>query len=282
MRVLVTGAAGHVGFATVQHLVDHGHQVVGIDQRRPASAMPTGSRFILAELSDIGQVTYAMEGCDAVVHLGAIPNPYGHADSVVFLNNVGATYSVFQAARFTGVKKVAYASSLSALGTAFSPEVTTPQYVPVDEAHPFVIKDPYALSKDVDERIAHMFHLRDGIQAVALRYHWVASAAMARARIAEVDGNPADHVRVLWGYIDLRDAASLARMSVEADDLGHEAFVGTARDTLSTSPTEALLRQYTPQIAIRTPIPGHGSCWDVSHAKAVLGWEPQFSWRDAD
>jgi nucleoside-diphosphate-sugar epimerase len=282
MRVLVTGGAGHVGSATVADLAAHGHEVVSVDQKWPAGPLPDGARFILTDLADIGQVTYAMEGCDAVVHLGAIPNPYRHADSIVFLNNVSATYAVFQAARFTGVKKIAYASSLSALGTAFSPEVTTPQYVPVDEAHPFVIKDPYALSKDVDERIAHMFYLRDGMQTVGLRYHWVATAAMARSRIAEIDGNPADHVRVLWGYVDLRDAARIARLAVEADGLGYDAFVITAKDTLSTIPTETLLRTYTPHIAVRTPITGHGTCWDIAHAKAVLGWEPAHSWRDAD
>ena len=47
-------------------------------------------------------------------------------------------------------------------------------------------------------------------------------------------------------------------------------------------PTETLLRTYTPHIDIRTPIAGHGTCWDIAHAKAVLGWEPAHSWRDAD
>ena len=47
-----------------------------------------------------------MEGCEAVIHLGAIPSPYSFPDEVVFNNNVRNTFAVFQAARLLGVKKV--------------------------------------------------------------------------------------------------------------------------------------------------------------------------------
>ena len=105
----------------------------------------------------MGQVAGALVGCGAVVHLGAYPAPYGHADEVVFINNVRATFATLQAASLLGVKKAVIASSLSALGTAWALEPFAPLYAPVDEAHPNIGTDPYALSKEVDEATGELY-----------------------------------------------------------------------------------------------------------------------------
>ena len=220
MRVLVTGSSGKVGQAAVSELLAHGHAVVAADQRRPAAELPDGDvRFVETDLGDVGQVAGAMAGCDAVIHLGAIPSPYGHADEVVFVNNVRATFATLQAASLLGVGKAVIASSLSALGTAWAPEPFAPLYAPVDEAHPFVIKDAYGLSKEVDERTGEMFHRRTGMQIVALRFSWVATAEEARAQAAAIAADPrqGDWWRLLWGYVDVRDAAAICRLGIEVD-----------------------------------------------------------------
>src|SRR3954462_15238029 len=98
---------------------------------------------MIADAGDVGQITGAMAGCDAVIHLGAIPNPYGHADEVVFNNNVRATFATLQAASLLGIRKAVIASSISALGSAWALEPFPMAYAPVDEAHPLVVKDCY-------------------------------------------------------------------------------------------------------------------------------------------
>jgi len=54
---------------------------------------------------NVGEVAGAMRECDTIIHLAAIPNPYGHADEVVFDNNTQATFAVLQAALLLRIKK---------------------------------------------------------------------------------------------------------------------------------------------------------------------------------
>lgn len=288
MKVLVTGGSGHLGQFVVQDLLDHGYQVINADRRPPTSdpintpVRKGAARFIETNVGDVGEVAGAMAGCDAVVHLGAIPAPYRHADEVVFNNNTQATFAVFQAAALLGVQKVVFASSISAYGTAYSPEVTVPRYAPVDEEHPLLNHDAYGLSKEVDERTGLMFHRRTGMSVAAMRFHWVSAPGQALARIPKVNATLADPQtsRVLWGYIDARDAASICRLALEASDIGFEAFNVTAADTLAEIPTEDLLRTYAPTVEIREPIPGFASPFSIAKAKRLLGWEPIHSWRN--
>jgi nucleoside-diphosphate-sugar epimerase len=286
--VLVTGGSGHLGQFVVQDLLDHGYQVINADRRPPTSAAINApvrkgaARFIETDVGEVGEAAGALAGCDAVVHLGAIPAPYRHADEVVFNNNTQATFAVFQAAALLGVKKVVFASSISAYGTAYSPEVTVPLYAPVDEDHPLLNHDAYGLSKEVDERTGLMFHRRTGMSVTALRFHWVSAPRQALERIPEVNATLADPQtsRVLWGYIDARDAASICRLALEANNIGFEAFNVTAADTLAEIPTEELLRTHAPSVEIREPIPGFGSPFSIAKAKRLLGWEPVHSWRN--
>jgi nucleoside-diphosphate-sugar epimerase len=285
MRVLVTGGSGRIGSATVQELLAHGYGVVNADQR-PLSRdlIPSGAdyRYQETNLGDVGQVAGALSSCDAVIHLGAIPSPYRHPDEVVFLNNVGATFAVLQAAMLLGVKKAVFASSLSALGTAWAPEPFAPLYAPVDEAHPLLPHDCYGLSKEVDERTAEMFHRRTGMQVLAYRFPLVASMAEIKHLAETMRQNPAaqDNWKVLWAYIDVRDAALACRLGIEASGLGFEVFNISAADTVGSAPTEQLIKQYAPSVEIRQPIPGTGSAFSADKARRMLGYEPQHTWRD--
>ena len=281
MRILVTGGSGRIGQAVVRDLLAHGYEVVSADQRQP-STRPTDHRFVETDLGDIGQVAGALVGCDGVIHLGAIPGPYGHADEVVFLNNVRATFATLQAASLLGVEKTVIASSISALGTAFAPEPFAPLYAPVDEAHPLLVKDCYGLSKEVDERTGEMFHRRTGMQVVALRFLGVAHREEAQASAARLSVDPgADNSWILlWGYVDVRDAATACRLGIEANGLGFAPFNVAAADTLCDRPTEELIRAFAPSVEIRQPIPGTSSAFSIEKSRRLLRWTPAYSWRD--
>ncbi len=280
--VLVTGASGRLGQAVVRELVDAGYEVRGTDRRRPEpGVLPAGVRFIETTLSEVGQVAGAAAGCTAVIHLGAIPGPYSHPDEIVFGNNTQATFAVFQAASLVGISRLAFASSVSAYGMAWSREPFNAQYVPMDEEHPFVAKDPYALSKEVDERTAQMFSRRDGSTIAALRFHWIARPEELALR-AGVTGENEDSsvgLRGLWGYVHIGDAARACRLAIEVEPFGFEAFNIVAADTLLAIPTEEALATYGPEIEIRSPLPGFTSGFAIDKAKRILGWEPQHSWR---
>lgn len=221
MRVLVTGASGKLGSAVVRELVAQGDEVVGTDRVAPGKgAWPEGVRFVQTDLLDVGQVAYAMQGCGAVIHLGAVPAPYGLPDEVLFRNNTGATFATLQAASLLGIKRAAIASSGSAYGMAWSPRPLFPRYAPIDEAHPLMNHDAYGVGKEVDERVAEMFCRRDGMSVAALRFHWVATREEQQHAAENLRAHPEQGANGLWGYVDLRDAARACRLAIAAEPFG--------------------------------------------------------------
>lgn len=279
MRVLVTGGSGRLGRMVIADLLANGHEAVNADQVAPHQPTP-GVRFVYTDLGDVGQVAGALHGCDAVIHLGAIPSPYRHADEFVFANNTQATFSVLQAASLLGIKKAAFASSVSAYGMAWAPVHFGPAYAPIDEAMPMRNHDAYGLSKEVDEETGRMFNRRDGMQIAALRFHWVALPEELAALPPEGIAVPGDKPGNLWGYVDVRDAASACRLAIEATGFSFEAFNIVAADSLSGRPTAEIIRQYLPDTEIHAEIPGTAGGFVIEKAARLLGWTPRYSWRD--
>jgi nucleoside-diphosphate-sugar epimerase len=285
VRVLVTGGSGHIGKFVVADLVEHGHEVVSVDRKpitRDQIQGQPGVRFREGDTTDVGHMAGAIAGCDAVIHLGAIPAPYHHPDEVVFANNVLGTFAVLQAASLVGIKKAVIASSLSALGTAYAVRLFSPPYAPVDEDIPLLGQDCYALAKEVDERTAEMFHRRVGMQVLAYRFTWVANPEDIKPMAETLNADPRhnDWWRLLWSYVDVRDAASACRLGIEVDGLGFEVFNITGSDILNDTPTEELIRAHCPDTELRAPIPGTATAFSIEKARQLLGYEPVFGWRD--
>ena len=71
MRVVVTGAAGFIGRATVRRLAGLGHTVVALvrDPARAAEILPNGTELVQSDLSGRDVLVTAMAGADGVIHL---------------------------------------------------------------------------------------------------------------------------------------------------------------------------------------------------------------------
>jgi nucleoside-diphosphate-sugar epimerase len=167
MHVLLTGGTGNVGRAAVARLVTGGHRVRVIG-RRAGFEIP-GAEYAVCDVTDATGLREVVRGCDAVVHLAAIPRPsLGSADEVFRVNALG-TFNVFQAAAAEGIRRVVQASSINALGMFYGVVPGTPTYFPIDEDHPIFSTDAYSFSKNVVEDIGAYFWRREGISSVALR-----------------------------------------------------------------------------------------------------------------
>ncbi len=285
--ILVTGGLGSLGRVVVDDLLRHGYDVVVLDRARTTEPIPERVRVITGEVTEVGAVVQALRGCAALIHLAAIPAPWGHPDDVVFTTNTQATFAALQAAALLGVRRVAIASSGSAYGTAWSPEPTHALYVPVDEAHPLRNHDPYGLSKEVDERTAEMFCRREPMSVAALRFHWIAPREHQLNAIAERRGRPdlEAEKRNLWGYVDVRDAARACRLAVEVAKerpYGFQAMNIVAADTLAEQPIEELLAAHLPEVEVRAPVTGVTGAYAIDRAREILGWVPEYSWRRLD
>ena len=112
-RVLLTGAAGRIATAVRPVLRELAAEVVLTD-RTEVGALEPGERFVRAELADPAPWEGLAAGCDAIVHLGAVPDEA--AFDVLAGPNLHGAFHVYEAARRAGVRRVVVASSGRATG----------------------------------------------------------------------------------------------------------------------------------------------------------------------
>ena len=167
MRVLITGGAGHVGKPICEKFVGNGWEVRVIDLAPECDI--DGVRYAQCDILDFAALTKQVEGCDAIVHLAAIPSTMTHPESTVFEVNVGGSYNVFEAAERAGVKRIAQASSINAFGGYWGCDDRQCDYFPLDEDHPLHTTDVYSLSKQLVEEVAAYYQRRSGINSVSFR-----------------------------------------------------------------------------------------------------------------
>lgn len=100
-----------------------------------------GVTYIKAEIADYDVMVNSIRGCDALIHMAAIPAPGRHPDHEVHNNNVVTSYNALRASVEVGIERVCQASSVNATGLAYSrwPRF---DYFPLDELHPTYNEDP--------------------------------------------------------------------------------------------------------------------------------------------
>ncbi len=275
--VAVTGALGKVGRAVVQDLLAHGYTVHASDAQGPfGERAGLGVDVMRADLTDYGQAVEALGGCTAVVHLANIPQPGMESAPDTFNRNMAANANVFLAAQRLGLRKVAWASSETTLGLPFD---EPPRYAPVDEAHFPYPTSTYALSKVLSEDLAAQVSAWSGIPFVGLRLSNVFPPE-AYAQVPSFHGDPALRRWNLWGYIDVRDAATAFRLAIETPTSGSQNVVVAAADTIMDTPSADLLAAEFPGVELRRDVGEFGTLLAIDAARELLGFEPAHSWRD--
>src|SRR6185436_17920649 len=135
MRMVVTGARGMLGAATVTYLSQLGIDVLAVDVL-PATATEPGVSYLRAELRDAGEVYDVIDGADAVLHLAAIASQRIYPSAHTFFNNVGMTWNILEASARLKIPRVVIASSLQVNHTVTPRTPIQSEYSPVDEDHP--------------------------------------------------------------------------------------------------------------------------------------------------
>src|ERR1041385_3386839 len=144
MRILVTGAAGFIGYHTATRLLDRDHEVIGLDNLNPYYDVSLKEarlarlkererfRFLKVDLADrtAMEATFAEEKPLRVIHLAAqagvrysLDHPHAYIGS-----NVAGFLHVLEGCRHHGVEHLVYASSSSVYGA--------------NRKLPFDVKDP--------------------------------------------------------------------------------------------------------------------------------------------
>ena len=182
MRVLVTGAAGFVGAATTQKLLDRGDDVVGIDNLNPyydpklkadrIERLSGKDRFEFIEMDCAEQdgmaKLFQKDKFDTVVHLAAqagvrysLEHPFAYLEA-----NLNGFLTVLEGCRHQSIKHLVYASSSSVYGG----NKKLPFSVEDNVDHPISL---YAATKKSNEHMAHVYAHLYGVPCTGLRFFTV-------------------------------------------------------------------------------------------------------------
>ncbi|MFZ5963695.1 NAD-dependent epimerase/dehydratase family protein [Thalassococcus sp. BH17M4-6] len=291
MRLLFTGGSGKAGRHVIPYLLEQGHRVVNADL---VPLDHPGVDNLTVDLTENGQVWNALTSYaaldelepgtgrpsfDAVVHFAAIPRILIKPDNELFRTNALATYNVLEAATKLGIPKVIFASSETTYGICFADGEKKPDYVPVDEEHPTVPHDSYAMSKVTNEVCARSFHARTGIDIYGLRINNVIEPHEYTELFPDFINNPDQRRRNIFAYIDARDLGRMVQCCLDTDGLGYEVF-NVANEDVSVDLTSAeIIKRYYDGVPVRREMGEDETFYDISKAKRLVGFAPVHRWR---
>lgn len=291
MRIFFTGGSGKAGRHVVDHLAGQGHRVTNADLVPLRHPTVTDLRV---DLTDAGQTYSALAGLaaldeldlpvapgyDAVVHFAAVPRILLRPDAETYAINVLSTYNVLEAATRLGVPKIVFASSETTYGICFAQGERCPLYVPVDEEHPTVPEDAYAMSKVAAEATARSFHARTGTDVYGLRINNVIEPHEYAELFPPFLADPALRRRNLFAYIDARDLGHLVQRCLETDGLGYEVFNVANADLSVAATTQEIRDRFYDDVEVRRPMGRDETFYAIDKARDLLGFAPRHSWRD--
>ncbi len=292
MRILFTGGSGKAGRHAIAYLLSKGHKVLNLDL---APLDMDGVPTRLADITEAGQVHDAMQSYadlgelepgaglprfDAVVHFAAVPRILIRTDNECFRINTMGTYNVIDAALKAGVRKVIFASSETTYGVCFADGERKPDYLPLDEDHPTVPEDSYAMSKVCNEVTARSFQARSGADIYGLRINNVIEPHEYERDFPAYMDDPALRRRNFFAYIDARDLGQMVERCLQSDGLGYQVFNVSNDDHSVQLSTQELIDRFYAGVEIRRAMGERETFYSNAKAKVMLGFQPAHSWRD--
>ncbi|WP_343995095.1 NAD(P)-dependent oxidoreductase, partial [Terrabacter terrae] len=285
MRIFFTGGSGKAGKHVAPFLAEQGHQVTNAD------LVPLGHPAVddlTVDLTDIGETYSALAGLarfdelelaakpayDAVVHFAAIPRILLTSDAKTYAANVLSTYNVLEAATRLGIRKVIFASSETTYGICFAQGERRPLYVPVDEEHPTVPEDSYAMSKVSNEVTARSFQARTGTDIYGLRINNVIEPHEYAELFPPFLQDPALRRRNIFAYIDTRDLGQMVQRCLEVDGLGYEVFNVANADMSVAATTDEVRERFYEGVELRRPMGRNETFYSIDKARDLLGYSP--------
>jgi dihydroflavonol-4-reductase len=222
MRVLLTGANGHLGANTARALLKRGHQLVAFVR---AGADLRGLEGLDVELA-VGDITNkqavlsAATSCEAIIHSAAVFQWWCNDPQTIMRPAIQGCKNVFEAAAYHHIKRVVYTSSVVAIGCS-------------DDSHHLLSSDdwnsqphtPYAKAKTQSERIAWQLAKQYATELIVLcpgsilgPYDYRITPSMrllrdfAAGRAVAIDSG--------LTIIDVRDAAAIHALAIEQGQAG--------------------------------------------------------------
>ncbi|WP_431233319.1 UDP-glucose 4-epimerase GalE [Mycolicibacterium psychrotolerans] len=302
MKLLVTGGAGYVGSVCAQVLVEQGHEVVVVDDLSTgnADAVPSGVRFVEADIVDVAPELLAGGSFDGVLHFAAkiMVGESVEAPERYWDGNVIKTLQLLEAIRLAGVPRLVFSSTAATYGE--------PESVPITEDAPTNPTSAYGATKLAIDYAITSYAIAHGLAATSLRYFNIAGAyaglgerhpveshliplvlqvATGQRKEILVFGNdwPTPDGTCIRDYIHVRDLADAHLLALQNSKPGEHQIYNLGNGTgFSVREVIASCERVTgTSIAARDVErrPGDPAVLIASSEKAIteLGWKPQHS-----
>lgn len=228
MKVLVTGANGHIGSHVVKLLLEKQIGVramvrKGSDLRGLARLSP---EYVYGDIMDAAAVETATAGCDAIIHMAAVYRTIAKTPEEIVAPAVKGAEIVFQAASRHGIKRVVYTSSVASIGFSYSPDVFLSNKDWNNDAH-----NPYYVAKTQSEKTAQRLAKEHGIHLVVICPAIVLGPNDYRI-------TPSNQLVMDWlngvgqtypgglNLVDVRDVAAAHVAALDKGENGHRYIVG--------------------------------------------------------
>src|SRR5690554_1216226 len=123
MRVLVTGANGHIGAHVVRALLDEGHEVRAFMRKSSNQQGLEGLSIepVYGDVMDPASLEQAVEGCVAVILLAVVYKTIARTAGAVVAPTIQGVTNLDPAAQKTGVQRILYTSSVASVGFYYDP-----------------------------------------------------------------------------------------------------------------------------------------------------------------
>ncbi len=280
-KVVVTGGAGFIGSHLTDLLVERGFEVHVIDIGGKREYANPRAVFHNLDIRDFEGISPVFSGAKYVFHTAALPRvqPSIQDPRTTHDVNVNGTLNVLLAARDAGAKRVIYSASSSAYGDQ--------KELPLKEEMDVHPMSPYALQKYMGELKCRLFAEIYGIETVALRYFNVYGPrapvdgpyAQVVSRFIEQRKNGEPLTIVPDGtqsrdFTHVRDVVRANILAAESSKVGKGEVInvggGRSRTVLEVADLIG-----GPKVFIEPRLEPKHSSADISHARELLGWEPE-------
>jgi nucleoside-diphosphate-sugar epimerase len=305
-KILITGAGGFIGYQLSNFLAKHGHQVIGVDLQYPQNSGAPLFNAQTNDLRDWPKMKKLLAGIDVVMHLASAHLKTDLKASEYWDINVYSIPKLLEIAHASGVGRFIHVSSAGVYGNLTN--------WPADEKTACRPQSIYGDTKLAGENEVKKFSEKTGFPAIIIRPTWVYGATCPRLRKLYTTLRQRTFIMIGSGknlrhpiYIsDLLEAFDLVMENAEA--VGDLFIIGGERELT----TREIIKQMCNVFQLEEPlvkIPNTigkliaagvetafrclkmdppisrraleffdtNNAFDISRAKQVLGFKPQFS-----
>ncbi len=222
--IFLTGASGIVG-THLRPMLRARYRHVILSSRRQITDLSANESWKPADLDDFAQVSQAMQGTDAVVHLGGQPNEASW--ETIVASNIEGLRNIYEAARKFGIERVVFASSHHAVGMYGRNRKIGSHNQPRPDSL-------YGVSKVLGEALASYYADKYGLRSLSIR-------------IGNVDTAPRDFRRMSV-FLHPEDLMQLIVIGLESDAVHNQVVYGVSDNTRGFwDNIEAFRLGYSPQ-----------------------------------